>query len=49
MPIISPTELAAAEPDVVLTFVSDLIEEARASLPEVEAQGGQWIDAGTGL
>jgi hypothetical protein len=48
-PIVSPTELLAAEPDVVLLFVSDLMSEVRAELPGIEEKGGRWVDAGTGL
>ena len=49
--VISPAELTAAAPDAVLVFVSDLLTEVRESYPEVEASGGEWIDAdklGTG-
>lgn len=49
VPIISPADLVAAAPDVVLVFVSDLLEEVRAALPEIEATGGRWQDAGAGL
>jgi hypothetical protein len=45
VPIISPTDLAASGPDLVLVFASDLAEEARSRLPEVEARGGRWIIA----
>ena len=48
IPIISPEELVAARPDVVLLFVSDLLDEVRAALPQVEATGGRWVDAGAG-
>jgi SAM-dependent methyltransferase len=48
VPVISPQDLVAAEPDVVLVFVSDLIEEARRALPQIEAAGGRWVDAGAG-
>jgi hypothetical protein len=43
--VISPAELTAAAPDAVLVFVSDLLAEVRESYPEVEASGGEWIDA----
>jgi C-methyltransferase C-terminal domain/Putative zinc binding domain len=43
--VISPAELTAAAPDAVLVFVSDLLTEVRESYPEVEASGGEWIDA----
>jgi hypothetical protein len=48
VPVISPDELVAAEPDVVLVFVSDLMDEVRRALPQIEAAGGRWVDAGAG-
>jgi hypothetical protein len=45
IPIISPAELIAGPPDAVLVFVSDLVTEIRASYPEIEAGGGEWVDA----
>jgi SAM-dependent methyltransferase len=48
IPIVAPDALVAARPDVVLLFVSDLMDEVRAALPQVEAQGGRWVDAGAG-
>ena len=48
VPIISPDALVAARPDVVLVFVSDLLEEVRGALPQVEVAGGRWVDAGAG-
>jgi SAM-dependent methyltransferase len=48
IPIIAPDALVAARPDVVLLFVSDLADEVRAALPEIEAAGGRWVDAGAG-
>jgi C-methyltransferase./Hypothetical methyltransferase. len=42
IPIISPRELVAAAPDVVLVFVPDLLDEVRAALPQIEAAGGRW-------
>jgi SAM-dependent methyltransferase len=48
IPIITTDELVAAEPDVVLVFVSELVAEARAALPEIERRGGTWVDAGAG-
>ena len=45
IPVISPAELAARRPDEVALFVSDLMAEVRATYPEVEAQGGHWVDA----
>ena len=48
IPVVSPDELVAARPDVVLLFVSDLLDEVRAALPQVEDAGGRWVDAGAG-
>jgi hypothetical protein len=48
IPVLPPAELVAARPDVVLLFVSDLMSEVRAALPEIEAAGGRWVDAGSG-
>jgi hypothetical protein len=45
IPIISPAELAERRPDAVLLFLPDLMKEVMAALPEVEAAGGQWVDA----
>lgn len=47
IPIITPDELAAAKPDLVLVFDSELVGAARAALPEVER--GAWVDAGVAL
>lgn len=44
IPIVSPAELLARQPDVVLLFVPDLRAEARAAFPEVEGAGGRWVD-----
>jgi hypothetical protein len=43
--VISPTELTARTPDEVALFVSDLMAEVRAAYPEIEAQGGRWVNA----
>jgi hypothetical protein len=48
VPIITPEDLVAAEPDVVLVFVSELVGEAKAALPQIERRGGTWVDAGAG-
>lgn len=45
IPIISPRRLVAARPDVVLVFVSELLAEVAAALPEIAAHGGRWVDA----
>lgn len=44
VPVISPEELVAAEPDVVLVFVSDVVDEVRRALPQIPAD--RWVDAG---
>lgn len=44
IPIISPAELVAARPDIVLMFVPDLLPEVRRALPQIEATGGRWVD-----
>jgi hypothetical protein len=49
IPVIAPDALVAARPDVVLVFVSDLLDEVRTALPQVEAAGGTWVDAGAGV
>ena len=43
--MISPDELVARRPDEVALFVPDLMAEARAAYPEIEAGGGRWVDA----
>jgi hypothetical protein len=48
IPVLSPAELVAAGPAVVLLFVSDLLTEVRRALPEIEAGGGRWVDVGSG-
>lgn len=45
IPVISPAELIARRPDKVALFVSDLAAEVRAGYPEIEANGGRWVDA----
>jgi len=42
IPIVGPAELLARRPDTVLLLVPDLLAEARAAFPEVEAAGGRW-------
>ena len=39
IPIVSPAELAADQPDAVVLFLADLLPEVRAAYPEVEAGG----------
>lgn len=45
IPVISPAELTARKPDAVVLFVPDLMPEVRKDYPEIEADGGSWIDA----
>lgn len=47
IPIVSPAELTARQPDSVLLLLSDLRAEVRAAFPEIEQTGGRWIDAET--
>ena len=47
IPIVSPRALAERRPDAVLLFVPDLMKEVRAAYPEVEVNGGRWVDAST--
>ncbi|TCO65127.1 class I SAM-dependent methyltransferase [Actinocrispum wychmicini] len=42
IPVISPAELVRAQPDAVLLFVPDLLEEVRNALP---ALAGRWVVA----
>jgi C-methyltransferase C-terminal domain/Putative zinc binding domain len=44
VPVIAPEQLVAAEPDVVLVFVSDVVDEVRRALPQIPAD--RWVDAG---
>ena len=44
IPVVAPGELIAARPDAVALFLPDLLPEMRATLPEVEAAGGRWVD-----
>jgi SAM-dependent methyltransferase len=45
IPVISPTELVARGPELVVLFVSDLLDEVRAAYPQIEAGGGRWVEA----
>jgi hypothetical protein len=45
IPVITPAELVQRSPGAVALFVSDLMAEVRRSYPEIEAAGGQWVDA----
>ncbi|MDH6196244.1 hypothetical protein M2272_002887 [Mycobacterium frederiksbergense] len=44
IPIISPAELVSARPDHVLLLLPDLSDEVRAQLPEIEENGGEWVN-----
>jgi hypothetical protein len=44
IPVVAPADLLAARPNAVAVFLPDLLPELRASIPEVEAAGGRWID-----
>ncbi len=46
IPIIPADALVAAEPDVVLLFVSDLMAEVQRALPSIPTSA--WVDAGSG-
>lgn len=47
IPVVPPSELLRGGPSTtVLLFVSDLLDEVRAALPEVEQGGGRWVDCG---
>ncbi|MEJ2888098.1 class I SAM-dependent methyltransferase [Actinomycetospora aeridis] len=43
VPIVGPEEVTRRAPDEVVLFVTDLLEEMRTRLPEVEAAGGRWV------
>lgn len=43
IPVISPADLLSLRPDAVVVFLTDLVEELRVALPEVEAEGGTWV------
>lgn len=43
IPVIGTDDLVTAEPESVLLFVPDLLDEVRAALPEIEANGGRWV------
>jgi hypothetical protein len=45
IPIVGPSDLARRRPAHVLLFVPDLLAEVRAQFPDVEAEGGKWVDA----
>ena len=43
IPVADPSQLTTHPPAAVLLFVTDLLKEARAAFPEVEAAGGRWV------
>jgi hypothetical protein len=45
IPVIAPRDLVEAEPDSVLLFVPDLLEEVRKAMPAIESSGGRWVSA----
>lgn len=45
IPVIGPRDLVEAEPDSVLLFVPDLLEEVRKAMPAIESSGGRWVSA----
>jgi C-methyltransferase C-terminal domain/Putative zinc binding domain len=45
IPVIAPSDLVEAEPDSVLVFVPDLLDEVRAAMPAIESAGGRWVSA----
>jgi len=45
IPVIGPAELTSRRPDTVVLFLSDLRPEISESYPEVEKNGGRWVDA----
>lgn len=45
IPVLDTAELSANQPDSVLLFVADLLDEVRAAFPDVEAAGGHWVVA----
>jgi hypothetical protein len=44
IPVVSPARLAERKPEAVLLFLEDLRDEVRATYPEVETSGGEWLD-----
>jgi hypothetical protein len=43
VPIVAPEEVVARRPDEVVLFVTDLLDEMRSRMPEVEEAGGRWV------
>ncbi len=44
IPIVGPGELVESRPDAVVLFLSDLRDEVRVHIPEVEATGSRWVN-----
>jgi hypothetical protein len=44
VPIINPADLVSARPDYVLLLLPDLSDEVRVQLPEIEENGGVWVN-----
>jgi SAM-dependent methyltransferase len=45
LPIVTPDDLRARQPDEVLVLAWDLADEIRASMPWLEDEGGRWLVA----
>lgn len=45
IPVIRPEDLTECPPGAVALFVPDLMAEVRATYPQIEEAGGQWVDA----
>ncbi|MEJ2868882.1 methyltransferase domain-containing protein [Actinomycetospora sp. OC33-EN08] len=43
VPIVAVDEVVRRGPDEVVLFVTDLLDEMRGRIPEVEAGGGRWV------
>ncbi|MFP5019189.1 class I SAM-dependent methyltransferase [Pseudonocardia phyllosphaerae] len=43
IPIVTPDELVALEPDRVVLFLESLADEVRDQLPQIEESGGRWV------
>ncbi len=43
VPIVAPEEVVRRRPDEVVLFVTDLLDEMRSRMPEVESGGGRWV------
>lgn len=49
IPIVSPQELLAHQPEEVILFLPSLLDEVRSALPEVEDDGGRWTTVAPSL